>query len=156
MKTLLATHIARFDLAYSPQASTRILRYLRNRAKDFKVDFPSFAKPKGKGKVKGKSSSSAQIKRIYGGTQRSWNTSDSTQAKAPKAGSLRPRALRSYSYRRRLKAPPLHSQLMLQTSLATSVTRKVITSPNALNGCASVILNVPANKAASSTPGHDF
>jgi hypothetical protein len=64
MKTLLATHIARFDLAYSPQASTRIMRYLRTRAKDFKVDFPTFAKPKGKGKVKGKSSSSAQIKRI--------------------------------------------------------------------------------------------
>ncbi len=68
MKTLLATHIARFDLAYSPQASTRIMRYLRTRAKDFKVDFPTFTKPKGKGKVKGKSSSSAQVKRIYGGT----------------------------------------------------------------------------------------
>ncbi len=76
IKTLLATHIARFDLAYSPQASTRIMRYLRTRAKDFKVDFPTFTTPKGKGKVKGKSSSSAQVKRIYGGTQRSWNTSE--------------------------------------------------------------------------------
>ncbi len=63
IKTLLATHIARFDLAYSPQASIRIMRYLRTRAKDFKVDFPTFTKPKGKGKVKGKSSSSAQVKR---------------------------------------------------------------------------------------------
>ena len=52
------------------------MRYLRTRAKDFKVDFPTFTKPKGKGKVKGKSSSSAQVKRIYGGTQRSWNTSE--------------------------------------------------------------------------------
>jgi hypothetical protein len=76
MKTLLATHIARFDSSYSPQASTRIMRYLRTRAKDFKVDFPTFTKPKGKGKVKGKSSSSAQVKRIYGGTKRSWNTSE--------------------------------------------------------------------------------
>ena len=54
-------------------------------------------------------------------------------AKVSKAGSLRPRALQSYSYLRRLRAPPLHSQQMPQTSLATSVTRKVITSPNALN-----------------------
>jgi hypothetical protein len=59
MKTLLATHIARFDSSYSRQASTRIMRYLRTRAKDFKVDSPAFFKPKGKGKVKGKPSPSA-------------------------------------------------------------------------------------------------
>jgi hypothetical protein len=76
MKNLLATHIARFDSSYSPQASTRIMRYLRARAKDFKVDFPTFAKPKSKGKVKGKPSPSAYVKRAYGGTQRSWNTSE--------------------------------------------------------------------------------
>ena len=76
MKTLLATHIARFDSSYSPQASTRIMRYLRTRAKDFKVEFPTFAKPKGKGKVKGKSSPPSHVKRAYGGTQRSWSTSE--------------------------------------------------------------------------------
>jgi hypothetical protein len=48
MMTLMATHIARFDTAYNPQSSMRIMRYLRTRAKDFKVEFPSFAKPKGK------------------------------------------------------------------------------------------------------------
>ena len=76
MKALLATHIARFDSSYSPQASTRIMRYLRTRAKDFKVEFPTFAKPKGKGKVKGKSSPPSQPKRTYGSTQRSWRASE--------------------------------------------------------------------------------
>ena len=76
LKTLLATHIARFDLSYSPQASTRIMRYLRTRAKDFKVELPSFSKPKGKGRVKGKFSSPAHVKRAHGGTQRSWNASE--------------------------------------------------------------------------------
>ncbi len=74
MKTLLATHIARFDAAYNPLASARIMRYLRTRAKDFKVEFPTFAKTKGKGKPKGKSSPSPSNKRTYAGTQRSWNT----------------------------------------------------------------------------------
>ncbi len=73
MKTLLATHIARFDAAYNPQANLRIMRYLRTRAKDFKVEFPTFAKPRSKGKGKGKSSSPANHKRTFGGTQRSWN-----------------------------------------------------------------------------------
>ncbi len=76
MKTLLATHIARFESSYSPQSNMRIMRYLRTRAKDFKVEFPTFAKPKGKGKVKGKSSPSSHVKRAYGGTQRSWSTSE--------------------------------------------------------------------------------
>jgi hypothetical protein len=61
MKNLLATHIARFDAAYNPQVSMRIMRYLRTRAKDFKVEFSTFAKPKGK--AKGKSSPSANNKR---------------------------------------------------------------------------------------------
>ncbi len=76
MKTLLATHIARFESSYSPQSNTRIMRYLRTRAKGFKVEFPTFSKSKGKGKVKWKSSPSSQVKRIYGGTQRSWSTSE--------------------------------------------------------------------------------
>jgi hypothetical protein len=76
MKTLLATHIARFDSAYNPRTSMRIMRYLRTRAKDFKVEFPTLAKPKGKGKTKGKSSPSPNGKRAYGGTQRSWNITE--------------------------------------------------------------------------------
>ncbi len=55
-------------------------------------------------------------------------------AKVSKAGSLRPRALQSYSYRRRLMAPPLLSPQVPRTSPATSVTKNAITSPNALNG----------------------
>jgi hypothetical protein len=51
LKTLLATHIARFEAAYSPASSVRIMRYLRTRARDFKVDPPSFSKTKGKGKI---------------------------------------------------------------------------------------------------------
>jgi hypothetical protein len=51
LKTLLATHIARFEAAYSPTSSVRIMRYLRTRARDFKVDPPSFSKTKGKGKT---------------------------------------------------------------------------------------------------------
>ncbi len=74
MKTLLATHIARFDAAYNPQANLRIMRYLRTRAKDFKVEFPTLVKSKGKNKGKGKSGSPANHKRTFGGTQRSWNT----------------------------------------------------------------------------------
>ena len=76
MKTLLATHIARFDLSYSPQGSARIMRYLRTRARDFKVEFPTFANPKGKGKIKGKSSPPSNNKRMYRGTQRPWSTSE--------------------------------------------------------------------------------
>ena len=71
MKTLLATHISRFDTAYSPTSSTRIMRYLRTRARDIKVDFPNFAKPKGKGKAKGKSNPTVNSKRTYEGTQHS-------------------------------------------------------------------------------------
>jgi hypothetical protein len=50
LKTLLATHIARFEAAYSPTSSVRIMRYLRTRAREFNVDPPSFSKTKGKGK----------------------------------------------------------------------------------------------------------
>ncbi len=50
------------------------MRYLRTRAKDFKVEFPTFVKPRSKGKGKGKSGSPANHKRTFGGTQRSWNT----------------------------------------------------------------------------------
>ncbi len=78
------------------------------------------------------------------------------QAKASKADPLRPRAPQSYSYRRRLRAPPLHSQQMPQTSLAASVTRKVITSPNALNGWRFDHPPRTSKKAASTTPWHDF
>jgi hypothetical protein len=66
LKTLLATHIARFEAAYSPTASVRIMRYLRTRARDFKVDPPSFSKTKGKGKAISPS------KRIRPGPQRIW------------------------------------------------------------------------------------
>jgi hypothetical protein len=45
LKTFLATHIARFEAAYSPTSSVRIMRYLRTRARDFKVD-PEKAKTK--------------------------------------------------------------------------------------------------------------
>jgi hypothetical protein len=76
MKILLATHIFRFDTAYNPTASTRIMRYLRTRARDFKVDFPNFAKPKGKGKAKGKSNLTVNSKRTYGGTQRAWKVAE--------------------------------------------------------------------------------
>ncbi len=55
-------------------------------------------------------------------------------AKVSKADSLRPRALQSCSYRRRLMGPPLLSPQVQLTSLATSVTKRVITSPDALNG----------------------
>jgi hypothetical protein len=54
LKTLLATPINRFDTAYSPLFGSRIMRYLRTRARDFHVEPPSFAKTKGKGKGKGK------------------------------------------------------------------------------------------------------
>ncbi len=177
------------------------MRYLRTRAKDFKVDFPTFANPKGKGKVKGKTSPSAHVKRVYGGTQRSWNTSeqhikvstpctnqhcidmntahthsiDACRNKFSRLGSfvkgkgghkgkvkgkdskgrgkgskgmlkgkgsrkgfkadpLLPSALQSCSYRYRLMGRPLPLPQAQLTSPATSVTRKVITSPNALNG----------------------
>jgi hypothetical protein len=66
LKTLLATHIARFEAAYSPTSSVRIMRYLRNRARDFKVDPPSFSKTKGKGKT------TSPSKRICPSPQRVW------------------------------------------------------------------------------------
>ncbi len=52
------------------------MRYLRTRARDFKVDFPHFAKPNGKGKGKGKSNPTANSKRAYGGTQRAWKVTE--------------------------------------------------------------------------------
>jgi hypothetical protein len=66
LKTLLATHIARFEMAYSPTSSVRIMRYLRTRACDFKVDPPSFSKTKGKGKT------TSPSKRIRPSPQRVW------------------------------------------------------------------------------------
>jgi hypothetical protein len=66
LKTFLATHIARFETAYSPTSSIRIMRYLRTRARDFKVDLPSFSKTKGKGKTNSPS------KRIRPSPQRVW------------------------------------------------------------------------------------
>ncbi len=66
LKTLLATHIARFESAYSPTSSVRIMRYLRTRARDFKVDPPSFSKTKGKGKT------TSPNKRIRPSPQRVW------------------------------------------------------------------------------------
>jgi hypothetical protein len=66
LKTLLATHIARFESAYSPTSSIRIMRYLRKRARDFKVDPPSFSKTKGKGKT------TPPPKRIRPSPQRVW------------------------------------------------------------------------------------
>ncbi len=38
LKIPLAKHIARFDAVYSPSSSTRIMRYLRNWARDFQVE----------------------------------------------------------------------------------------------------------------------
>jgi hypothetical protein len=66
LKTLLATHIARFEAAYSPTSSVRIMRYLRTRARDFKVDPQSFSKTKGKGKT------TSPSKRIRPIPQRVW------------------------------------------------------------------------------------
>ena len=66
LKTLLATHIARFEVAYSPTSSIRIMRYLRTRGSDFKVDPPSFSKTKGKGKT------ASPSKRIRPSPQRVW------------------------------------------------------------------------------------
>lgn len=42
LKTLLATHINRFDTVYDPKSSSRIMRYLRTRARDFQVEPPVF------------------------------------------------------------------------------------------------------------------
>jgi hypothetical protein len=78
LKTLLATHIVRFEAAYSPTSiSVRIMRYLRTRARDFKVDPPSFSKTKGKGKT---TSSSKRVRlspqKVWHGTEQhiqSWN-----------------------------------------------------------------------------------
>ena len=70
LKTLLATHIARFESAYSPTSSVRIMRYLRTRARDFKVDPPPFSKTKGKGKA------ASPSKRIRSVPQRLWRGSE--------------------------------------------------------------------------------
>ena len=55
-------------------------------------------------------------------------------AKASKAGPFHPRALQPCSYRHRLMGRPRPRPKAQLTSPATSVTRRVITSPNALNG----------------------
>jgi hypothetical protein len=70
LMTLLATYIARFEVAYSPTSSARIMRYLRTRACDFKVEPPSFVKTKGKGK------SASPPKRMRTGPQRIWRGSE--------------------------------------------------------------------------------
>lgn len=54
LKTLLATHISRFDTVYDPNANSRIMRYLRTRARDFQIEPPAFSKAKNKAKGKGK------------------------------------------------------------------------------------------------------
>jgi hypothetical protein len=66
LKTLFATHIARFEAAYSSTSSVRIMRYLRARARDFKVDPPSFSKTKGKSKT------TSPSKRVRPSPQRTW------------------------------------------------------------------------------------
>jgi hypothetical protein len=66
LKTLLATHIARFEAAYSPTSRVQIMQYLRTRARDFKVDPPAFSKTKGKGKT------TSPSKRIRPSPQRVW------------------------------------------------------------------------------------
>ncbi len=43
LKTLLATHISRFDTVYEPSANSRIIRYLRTRARDFQIEPPAFS-----------------------------------------------------------------------------------------------------------------
>ncbi len=55
-------------------------------------------------------------------------------AKASRVDPLQPRALRSFSYRHRLMGHPRSRPQAQLMSPATSVTRRVITSPNALNG----------------------
>ncbi len=55
-------------------------------------------------------------------------------AKASKEDPIHPRGPQSCSYRRRHMAHPLLRPRVPRMSPATSVTRKVITSPNALNG----------------------
>ncbi len=55
-------------------------------------------------------------------------------AKASKADPLHPRALQPCSYRHRLMGCPRPRPKVQLMSPVTSVTRRVITSPNALNG----------------------
>ncbi len=70
LKTLLATHISRFDTVYDPNANSRIMRYLRTRARDFQIEPPAFSKAESKGKGKGKTAPAQGATRPLSVTQR--------------------------------------------------------------------------------------
>jgi hypothetical protein len=74
LKTLLATHISRFDTVYEPSANSRIMRYLRTRARDFQIEPPAFSKAKHKVKGKGKTAPAQGAKRPHPVPQRQWRT----------------------------------------------------------------------------------
>ena len=74
LKTLLATHISRFDTVYEPSANSRIMRYLRTRARDFHIEPPAFSKAKHKVKGKGKTAPAQGAKRPHPVPQRQWRT----------------------------------------------------------------------------------
>ena len=74
LKTLLATHISRFDTVYEPSANSRIMRYLRTRARDFQIEPPAFSKAKNKAKGKGKTAPAQGAKRPHPVPQRQWRT----------------------------------------------------------------------------------
>ena len=76
LKTLLATHISRFDTVYDPSANSRIMRYLRTRARDFQIEPPAFSKAESKGKGKGKTAPAQGTKRLHSATQRQWRTQE--------------------------------------------------------------------------------
>ena len=76
LKTLLATHISRFDTVYDPSANSRIMRYLRTRARDFQIEPPAFSKAASKGKGKGKTAPAQGTKRLHSATQRQWRTQE--------------------------------------------------------------------------------
>ena len=74
LKTLLATHISRFDTVYEPSANSRIMRYLRTRARDFQIEPPAFSKAKHKVKGKGITAPAQGAKRPHPAPQRQWRT----------------------------------------------------------------------------------
>ena len=74
LKTLLATHISRFDTVYEPSANSRIMRYLRTRARDFQIEPPAFSKAKHKVKGKGITAPAHGAKRPHPAPQRQWRT----------------------------------------------------------------------------------
>ena len=74
LKTLLATHISRFDTVYEPSANSRIMRYLRTRARDFQIEPPAFSKAKHKVKGKGKTAPAQGAIRRHPVPQHQWRT----------------------------------------------------------------------------------